>query len=43
MHADKASSLLSDAEALVYAAKHNWALKKYQKTKNKTESKIIWK
>lgn len=29
MHADKATSLISEAEALIYSAQHNRALKKH--------------
>ena len=32
MHADKASLLISEAEALLYASANNRALKKYEKS-----------
>ena len=40
-YADKASSLESEAESLVYAAKNNRALKKFEKKSKKTEAKKI--
>lgn len=43
MHADKGSNLTSEAEALLYASKNNWALKKYEKSQKKTEAKKLRK
>ena len=40
-HADKASNLESEAESLIYAAKNNKSLKKFEKKIKKTEAKKL--
>ena len=39
MYADEANNLMSDAETLLYEAKHNKALSKYEKSNKKREGK----